>query len=161
MKALYAGSFDPLTKGHLNIIGRASLIFDELVVCVVDNPDKIGLFSIDERKLMVQRSCESISNVTVDSYVGLLADYVKKNSIDVVVRGLRNAVDFDYEMQMAHINEKLYNNNTQTVFLMTSPELSYVSSSMIREVASLGGDIDGWVTDDIKQSVYAKYGRNK
>ena len=160
MKALYAGSFDPLTKGHLNIIGRASLIFDELVVCVVDNPDKIGLFSIDERKLMVQRSCESISNVTVDSYVGLLADYVKKNSIDAVVRGLRNAVDFDYEMQMAHINEKLYN-NTQTVFLMTSPELSYVSSSMIREVASLGGDIDGWVTDDIKQSVYAKYGRNK
>lgn len=160
-KALYAGSFDPITNGHIDIIKRASGLFDELVVCVVENPGKKGLFSIEERKIIAEIACESFENVKIDSFVGLLADYVNDNGIDVVVRGLRNSIDFEYELQMAHINEQLYKNNTQTVFLMTEPENSYISSSMVREVASLGGDINNWVTEDVKQAVYEKYGRNK
>ena len=160
-RALYAGSFDPLTNGHIDVIKRAAMLFDELVVCVVENPDKKSLFDVVERKHMIEKACISMPEVIVDSFVGLLADYVNNNSIDVVVRGLRNSVDFEYELQMAHINEQLYDHNTQTVFLMTEPELSYISSGMIKEVASLGGNIDSWVTEDIKQSVYSKYGRNK
>lgn len=159
-RALYAGSFDPLTNGHIDIIERAAKLFDELVVCVVENPDKKSLFDVEERRDMVERACRSIPEVKVDSFIGLLADYVNNNSIDVVVRGLRNSTDFEYELQMAHINEQLYINNTQTVFLMTEPELSYISSSMIKEVASLGGSIDSWVNEDVKKSVYSKYGRN-
>ena len=157
--ALYAGSFDPLTLGHLNIIERAAGLYDTLVVAVVANPGKNSLFDLDERVAMVRKACEGIANVRVESFQGLLADYVNENKFDAVVRGLRNSKDYEYEMEMAHINAKLYD-KAETVFLMAQPELSYVSSSSVKEVASLGGNIDGWVTEDIREEVINKYRRN-
>lgn len=157
--ALYAGSFDPLTLGHLDIIERAAALYDTVVVGVVANPGKSSLFSLDERVAMVCKACEGIANVRVESFEGLLADYVNKNKFDAVVRGLRSCADFEYEMDMAHINATLYD-SAETVFLMTKPELSFVSSSMVKEVASLGGKIDGFVTEDIKNQLINKYGRN-
>lgn len=157
--ALYAGSFDPLTLGHLNIIERAAGLYDTLVVAVVANPGKNSLFDLDERVAMVRKACEGIANVRVESFQGLLADYVNDNKFDVVVRGLRNSKDYEYEMEMAHINATLYD-KAETVFLMAQPELSYVSSSSVKEVASLGGNIDGWVTEDIREEVINKYRRN-
>lgn len=157
--ALYAGSFDPLTLGHLDIIERAAALYETLVVAVVANPDKSSLFSLDERVAMVRKACEGIGNVRVESFQGLLADYVNDNKFDAVIRGLRNNNDFAYELDMAHINATLYD-KAETVFLMTQPELSFVSSSMVKEVASLGGKIDGFVTEDIKNKLIDKYRRN-
>ena len=158
--ALYAGSFDPLTLGHMDIIERAGELFDTVVVAVVANPDKTSLFTVDERLEMLRDVCKDMPGVKVDSFVGLLADYVNENKFDGVVRGLRNTTDFEYEEMMANVNADLYKNNTQTVFLMTKPELSYVSSSMVKEVASLGGDISGYVSKDIEEKVITKYRRN-
>ena len=158
--AMYAGSFDPMTLGHMDIIERAAKLYDTLVVAVVVNPNKQFLFSLEEREEMVRRACAGISNVRVEHFEGLLADYVNANRFDAVVRGLRNSQDFECEIQMAQINDKLYKYNTQTVFLMTAPELSFVSSSAVREVASLGGDVDCFVNEDIKKALISKYGRN-
>ena len=158
--ALYAGSFDPLTLGHMDIIERACELFGTVVVAVVANPDKTSLFTVDERLEMLRDACKDMPGVKVDSFVGLLADYVNENKFDGVVRGLRNTTDFEYEEMMANVNADLYKNNTQTVFLMTKPELSYVSSSMVKEVASLGGDISGYVSKDIEEKVITKYRRN-
>lgn len=158
--ALYAGSFDPLTLGHMDIIERACELFGTVVVAVVANPDKTSLFTVDERLEMLRDACKDMPGVKVDSFVGLLADYVNENKFDAIVRGLRNTTDFEYEEMMANVNADLYRNNTQTVFLMTKPELSYVSSSMVKEVASLGGDISGYVSKDIEEKVITKYRRN-
>lgn len=157
--ALYAGSFDPLTLGHLDIVERASLLFDNIVIGVVANPSKKSLFTLEERVAMVRKICEPIGNVRVERFQGLLADYVNANRFDAVIRGLRNTTDYEYEQQMAHINDKLYLHNTQTVFLISKPELSYISSSMVKEVASLGGDVSDWVPYDVKQALLDKYGR--
>ena len=158
--ALYAGSFDPLTLGHLDIIERASFLFDNLVVGVVANPGKTSLFTLEERVAMVREAVMNIPNVRVERFQGLLADYVNANHFDAVVRGLRNTKDFEYEIEMAHINDTQYKHNAQTVFLMTKPELSFVSSSMVKEVASLGGDIDSFVTNEVKNALFDKYRRN-
>lgn len=147
--AVYPGSFDPLTNGHLNIIKRAANQYDELVVAVVVNPNKNTMFSLDERLKMIEQSTMDISNVRIDSFEGLLADYVNYNEFSAVIRGLRNEQDFVYEEQMASINSKLYNKGTETVFLMTLPEYSYLSSSAVREINSLGGDISDMVPENI------------
>ena len=141
-KALYAGSFDPVTKGHLNIIERAAGIFDSLTVAIVVNPNKQGLFTVDEREEIMKEVTKHIPNVQTDRFSGLLADYVNDKGFTAVVRGLRNQEDFGYELQMAQMNALLFNDNTETVFLMTDPKYSFVSSSVIKEVASLGGSID-------------------
>ena len=148
-KALYAGSFDPLTNGHLNIIERASGIFDEVTVGVVSNPSKKCLFSLEERRQMTEEAVKKFGNVQIDSFSGLLADYVNNNGFNIVVKGLRNSTDFDYEMQMAQINARLFNEMVETVILMTDPEYSFISSSMVKEVFSLGGNIEGLVPDEI------------
>lgn len=160
VKALYAGSFDPLTLGHLDIIERAASIFDSVTVGVIVNPGKNSLFTLEERVQMVRNATAGISNVKVESFKGLLADYVNDQGFSAVVRGLRNSADFEYELQMANVNAKLYQNNTQTVFLMTSPELSYISSSMVREVASLGGNIESFVPAIVNTELIKKYGGN-
>ena len=141
-KALYAGSFDPVTKGHLNIIERAAGIFDSLTVAIVVNPNKQGLFTVDEREEIMKEVTKHLPNVQTDRFSGLLADYVNDKGFTAVVRGLRNQEDFGYELQMAQMNALLFNDNTETVFLMTDPKYSFVSSSVIKEVASLGGSID-------------------
>lgn len=148
-KALYTGSFDPLTNGHFNIIERAAKLYDELTIGIIVNPSKKSMFSLDERVDMIREAVQSFENVKVDCFSGLLADYVNENGFNVVVRGLRAAMDFEYEIQMAHMNARLFNETVETVFLMTDPKYSFISSSMMKEVHSLGGSIDGLVPDEI------------
>ena len=148
-KALYAGSFDPLTLGHLDLIRRASRLCDVLVVGVIRNPGKNAMFTEKQRTDMIKAAVADIPNVEVDAFSGLLADYVNDNGFDMVVRGLRGTTDFDYEIQMAQMNARLFNENVETVFLMTDPRYSFISSSMVKEVNSLGGSIEGLVPDEI------------
>ena len=148
-KALYTGSFDPLTNGHFNIIERAAKLYDELTIGIIVNPSKRSMFSLEERVDMIRETVRGLDNVKVDCFSGLLADYVTENGFNVVVRGLRAAMDFEYEIQMAHMNARLFNETVETVFLMTDPKYSFISSSMMKEVHSLGGSIEGLVPDEI------------
>lgn len=148
-KALYTGSFDPLTNGHLNIIERAAKLYDELTIGIIVNPSKKSMFSLEEREDMIRETVQHFDNVKVDYFSGLLADYVNENGFNVVVRGLRAAMDFEYEIQMAHMNARLFNESVEIVFLMTDPKYSFISSSMMKEVHSLGGSIEGLVPDEI------------
>ncbi len=156
-KALYTGSFDPMTNGHLDIITRASKMFDHLVVGVIVNPNKKPLFSKEERVEMIQDVTAHLGNVTVECFQGLLADYVNENQFDAVVRGLRATTDFEYEIQMAQMNARLFDEGIESVFLMTSPEYSFISSSVIKEVLSLGGSVDGLIPDRIMEAMKEKY----
>ena len=148
-KALYTGSFDPLTNGHFNIIERAAKLYDELTIGIIVNPSKRSMFSLEERVDMIRETVRGLDNVKVDCFSGLLADYVNENGFNVVVSGLRAAMDFEYEIQMAHMNARLFNETVETVFLMTDPKYSFISSSMMKEVHSLGGSIEGLVPDEI------------
>ena len=148
-KALYPGSFDPLTMGHLNIIRRAAKLYDELTIGVVSNPSKASMFTLEEREEMLKDALRDLPNVKVDHFSGLLADYVNRMGFDVVVRGLRATTDFEYEIQMAQMNARLFNESVETVFLMTDPQYSFISSSVVKEVHSLGGCIEGLVPEAI------------
>lgn len=148
-KALYTGSFDPLTNGHLDIITRAARMYDKLVVGIVVNPSKQPMFSLEERKDMIHKVTVGLPGVEVDHFSGLLADYVNDGGFDAVIRGLRATTDFEYEIQMAQMNARLYREHVETVFLMTNPNYSFLSSSMIKEVHSLGGSVEGLVPDII------------
>lgn len=156
-RALYTGSFDPMTNGHLDIIARASKMFDELVVGVIVNPNKKPLFTKEERVNMIEDVTAELGNVRVDCFQGLLADYVNEHHFDAVIRGLRATTDFEYEIQMAQMNDRLFHEGTESVFLMTSPEYSFISSSMIKEVVSLGGSVDGLIPERIMQEIKEKY----
>ncbi|MEG0829067.1 MAG: pantetheine-phosphate adenylyltransferase [Anaerovoracaceae bacterium] len=147
-KALYTGSFDPITNGHLDIINRAAKLYSKLVIGVICNPSKDSMFDLQERKIMIESATRHLSNVEVNHFTGLLADFVNENEFDVVVRGLRATTDFEYEIQMAQMNARLYYENVETIFLMTSPEYSFLSSSMIKEVHALGGTIEGLVPEE-------------
>ena len=138
-KALYAGSFDPLTLGHLDIIERAAGIFDEMVVGVVVNLEKKTMFSFQERMEMIKEAVAHLPNVKVDMCDGLLADFVNDNGFNVVVRGLRGMSDFDSEQQMAQLHKYLYNDKIETVFLMADSKYAFISSTMAKQVISLGG----------------------
>lgn len=155
-KALYAGSFDPITKGHLDLIVRASKLCDKLVIGVIENPSKKGMFSAEEKMEMIRNSTGNLKNIEVDYFSGLLADYVKNNQINVVVRGLRATMDFEYEIQMAQMNARLYNKGVETIFLMTCPDYSFVSSSIVKEVFTLNGDIKGLVPDEVLEYMNKK-----
>lgn len=155
-KVLYAGSFDPVTNGHLDLINRAAKLGDHLIVGVIENHSKKAFFTVEERKDMITAATSHISNIEVDAFSGLLADYVKQNNIDVVVRGLRATMDFEYEIQMAQMNARLYNNDVETIFLMTSPDYSFVSSSIVKEVFMLNGDIKGLVPDRVLEYMEKK-----
>ena len=159
-KAIYPGSFDPVTLGHVDIIRRAAKMFDSLTVSVLYNSEKTPLFSVDERVKMLREVCKDITNVKIDSFSGLTADYALKSGTDVIIRGLRAITDFEYELQMAQTNRKILP-TLDTVFLTTSLEYAYLSSSIVREVASYGGDIREFVTPDIAEKVYSKLGVNK
>lgn len=153
IKALYTGSFDPLTNGHLNIIERAAKLYDELTIGIIVNYSKKSMFSLEERKEMIEETLSHIDNVKVEFFSGLLADYVNENKFNVVVRGLRAAMDFEYEIQMAHMNARLFDEQVETVFLMTDPKYSFISSSMMKEVHSLGGSIEGLVPEVILEKM--------
>ena len=152
-KALYAGSFDPVTNGHLNIIERAAGMYDSLTVAIAVNPHKTGFFTIDERAEIARKVTAHIPNVKVDTFEGLLADYVNKNGFIAYVRGLRATTDFENELQMAQMNALLFTGDTETVFLMTDPQYSFISSSLIKEVASLGGSVDELVPPENGQMI--------
>ena len=137
--AIYPGSFDPVTNGHLDVIERASHHFDALVVGVLENRSKEPLFSLEERLSMLKEAVAGLPNVEVTSFAGLLADYANERGISVVVKGLRAVSDFDYELQMAQMNQRL--SGVDTLFMSTSPEYSFVSSSLVKEVATYGGDV--------------------
>lgn len=143
-RALYPGTFDPITNGHLDLIRRASRIFDELVIAVAESPHKNLLFTLDERRDLIERSLEEERNVRVVSFDGLLAEEFEKQSVDVVIRGLRAVSDFEYELMLALMNRKL-NERFETVFLMPSEKYIYLHSSLVREVFTLGGDISSLV----------------
>ena len=153
--AVYPGSFDPVTIGHMDIIERAAKQFDKLLVCVLPNQGKNPLFSTEERILMLQRVTETLPNVTVCAYQGLLVDFVREKKATAVVRGLRAVTDFEYEVQLAQANYKLYD-KADTVFFVASPEYSYISSSAAREVAQFGGDVSLFVPEQIVEKLYHK-----
>jgi pantetheine-phosphate adenylyltransferase len=148
-KMLYAGSFDPITNGHLDLINRGSKLCEALTVGVIQNHSKRSRYSLDDRMEMIRIATRHLGNVKIDSFEGLLADYVAKSGINVVMRGLRATTDFEYEMQMAQMNAKLFAEKVETVFLMTKPKFSFVSSSIISEVFKLGGDVSGLVPDAV------------
>jgi len=139
-RAVYPGSFDPLTLGHLDIIKRAAKNFDELIVAVVRNPSKNPLFSANERVNMIEKATSDLPNVRADHFEGLLIHYVESVDSEIIVKGLRAITDFEYEFQMALMNRKL-DSNIDTMFLMTRNKYSYLSSSMVKEVFRLGGDV--------------------
>ncbi len=156
-KALCPGSFDPVTVGHLDIIERASALFDELVVAVVSNPSKAPLFDIKERMQILEEAVGHLSNVEVASFDGLLVDFARSIGARVIVKGLRAVSDFDYEIQMAQMNNKL--SGVETFFLAASPVTSYLSSSLIKEVARFGGDISSLVPPGVAERLAEKFGQ--
>ncbi|MGN1146805.1 MAG: pantetheine-phosphate adenylyltransferase [Lachnospiraceae bacterium] len=157
-RAVYPGSFDPVTYGHLDVIRRAALIFDELTVSVLNNKTKNPLFSVEERVKILEKATKDLPNVKVDSFSGLLIDYARANNIQVAIRGLRAITDFEYELQIAQTNRVLSKEQLDTMFLTTSLEYAYLSSSSVKEIASFGGDISQCVPDFVADMVYKKYG---
>lgn len=154
--AVYPGSFDPITNGHLDIIRRASRIYDRVIVGVLNNPNKkTPMFSVEERIEMIQSVTEDIANVEVDSFTGLLVDFAKANDAQVIVKGLRTVADFEYELQMALLNKAL-NPEYETVFLMTDTKYSYISSSMVKELAGFKGNLTGLVPEKIIDRIKKK-----
>ena len=157
IKAIYPGSFDPVTYGHIDVIHRAAKMFDEVTVCVMDNKAKRPLFSVNERVKMLQDITCGISNIRIDNYEGLLIDYAKRIGAHVSIRGLRAVTDFEYELQIAQTNRLLSHGNVDTVFLTTSLEYAYLSSSSVKEIAAFGGDISMCVPPEIEEKIWAKY----
>jgi len=146
-RAVCPGSFDPVTNGHLDVLARASRLYDEVTVAVLVNPGKSGLFEVPERIEMLREVTAGLGNVRVDSFEGLLVDYCRERGIPVVVKGLRAVSDFDYELQMAQMNHRL--TGLETFFVATNPEYSFLSSSLVKEVARWGGDVGGLVPDAV------------
>jgi pantetheine-phosphate adenylyltransferase len=153
--AIYPGSFDPLTNGHLSLIQRGLQMFDRLIVALLVNPKKQPLFTVEERQAMIHEAVKD-PRIEIDSFQGLLVEYARKKSVNVVLRGLRAVSDFEYEFQLANMNRKL-RPEIETVFMMTGEDYFYVSSNLVREVASLGGDVQGLVPPNVLMKLKAKY----
>lgn len=158
IKCVYPGSFDPITTGHLDIITRSAAMFDDVTVAVLINKNKKPAFTVEQRMEFISRSTAHLTSVHVDSFSGLLVDYMKQKNANLVIRGLRYISDFEYEFQMAAMNSKLAK-DVETIFLMTDINHSFLSSSMVKELVYHGGDITGLVPDEIKDDVINKYRR--
>jgi pantetheine-phosphate adenylyltransferase len=154
--AIYPGSFDPITLGHLDIIERGSRLFEQVIVAVLRNPQKIPLFTVQERLDQIRLTTQHLSNVEVDGFDGLTVNYAQKRHAQVLLRGLRAISDFEVELQMAHTN-KTISTQIETVFLATSNEYSFLSSSVVKEIARFGGSIDHLVPQQIAQDIYKCY----
>ncbi|SFL82425.1 pantetheine-phosphate adenylyltransferase [Geodermatophilus ruber] len=142
-RAVCPGSFDPVTNGHVDVINRAASLYDELVVAVLVNPGKAGLFSVEERMELLRDAVAHLPNVTVDSFQGLLVDYCRAHDIPVIVKGLRAVSDFEYELQMAQMNRELA--GIETLFVPTAPQVGHLSSSLVKQIATFGGDVSSLV----------------
>jgi len=154
---IYPGTFDPITNGHISVVSRALKIFDRLVIAILNNPNKLPLFSMEERIQMIREVLKDQRHLEVESFNGLLVDYVIQKKTNVVIRGLRALSDFEYEFQMALMNRKL-NREVQSIFLMTDYKWFYTSSTIIKEAASLGGDVSGLVPPIVCKKLKQKFG---
>ena len=154
--AVYPGSFDPTTNGHLDVIERAAKIVDKLIVGVLINPNKKGLFTVEERVEQLKIITAHLPNVEIKSFSGLLVDFARSVEARIVIRGLRAVTDFEYELQMSQTNRKL-NPKVDTIFLTTSLEFAYLSSSIVREVAYYGGNVSNFVPDCVAEKIYEKF----
>ena len=156
---VYPGSFDPPTNGHLDVIQRASKLFDRVVVAVARNNNKSPLFSLIERKELIEESVSDLNNVDVDVFEGLLIDYVKKQNCNIVIRGIRAVSDFEFEFQMALMNRKL-NEKIETLFMMPRASYSFLSSHLVKEIAGLGGDVSTFVSQTTSKALIKKLGQS-
>ena len=155
-KAVYPGSFDPVTYGHLNIIERASSLFDEVIVGVIANPRKIPAFTMEERKEMLEEVTKDLKNVRIEIFSGLLVDFVRQQGARIIIRGLRAISDFEYEVQLAFTNKSLAH-DIETMFLLTNMNYAYINSGLIKEIASLGGKLDDLVPDVVKKYLKKRF----
>lgn len=156
IRALTPGTFDPITSGHLDVITRAAQMFDEIVVAVAASEKKHPLFSLDERAELARRATEHLPNVRVEPFSGLLVDFAREMRASVIVKGLRAITDFEYEFQMTAVNYEL-SEDLETVFIMSPPRYMYLSSSVVREVASMGGDVRQFVPDCVREALCRKF----
>jgi pantetheine-phosphate adenylyltransferase len=155
VSAVIPGSFDPVTMGHIDIIGRAASRFDRVVVAVLSNPGKKPLFSVEDRVELIRQTTAELANVEVDTFQGLLVDFCRSRDIRIICKGLRAVSDFEYELQMAQMNQRM--GDVETLFMSTSPEYSYLSSSLIKEIARFGGPLDGVVPDVVRTRLRERY----
>jgi len=155
MKALYPGSFDPITNGHIDVIQRITKLFDHVIIAVLNNQDKKDFIPLRDRLKLIKESIEGTKNVSVESFSGLTVKYAKSKGADVIIRGLRAASDFEYELEMSQINYFL-SNGIETIFLMTNPKYSFIRSSRVKEVANLGGDIKEFVPNPVYKYLHQK-----
>ncbi len=155
-KAIYPGSFDPVTKGHLDIIIRSSKIMSHLTVTVLENPRKVATFDVEKRIKMLKLITGPYINVEVDYYKGLLIDYAQQQKVNIIIKGLRAISDFEFEFQMALVNQKL-NPAIETLFMMTNSKYSYLSSSIVKEIAALGGDITSLVPPEVHNMIVSEF----
>jgi pantetheine-phosphate adenylyltransferase len=156
--AIYPGTFDPFTNGHLSIVRRATQIFDKVVVAILRNASKHPLFTVDERLWMIKESVKELTNVEVESFEGLLVDFAREKGANVILRGLRAMSDFEYEFQLALMNRKL-DRNIQTIFLVTDFKWFYTSSSIVKEAASFGGDVSDLVPKAVNEKLLERFGK--
>ena len=155
---IYPGSFDPPTNGHLDVIQRASRLFDRVIVGVARNESKQPLFTLAERRNLIEESVADLDNVEVDVFEGLLVEYVEKQNGNAVIRGLRAVSDFEFEFQMALMNRKL-NEKVETLFMMPRASYSFLSSHLVKEIASLGGDVSAFVTQSVRKALQSRFGK--
>lgn len=153
--AIYPGSFDPITNGHLDVIQRATKLFDRVVVAVASNQSKHPLFTLEERLTLVRNSIVGMSNVEADAFDGLLVDYVRQRSAQAVLRGLRAVSDFEFEFQLALMNRSL-NDNFETIFMMPKDTYTFLSSRIVKEIARLGGDVSAFVPEHVREALHVK-----
>ena len=153
--AIYPGSFDPITNGHLDILKSGSEIFDKVIIAIAHNPNKKGFLTVDERISLIKKSVENIPNVEVDAFEGLTVEYAKSKNANVLLRGLRTSFDFEYELQLSQANSALYK-DIKTMFLITKPEYNFISSSMVREILSNNGDISNFVPEPVSEFLQSK-----
>lgn len=155
--AVYPGTFDPVTSGHLDIIKRTSKIFDKAIIAITDNSLKKPVFTLDKRSALVKQSIpESLTNIEIDSFNGLLVDFCNRQNANIIIKGLRAVSDFEYEFMMAQMNTRL-NKNIETLFMMASPEYAYLSSSAVKEIARYGGSIKGLVPSAVEKALKSHY----
>ncbi len=154
--AIYPGSFDPITNGHLDLIHRASKLFDDVIIAITQNTNKAGFLSIKDRILVTNNAVSSLNNITVISFDSLLIDFAKKHNAQIIIRGLRAISDFEYEFQLSGMNKRL-NPNIETLFMTPSEDFANISSSLVREIFLLGGDIGSFVPESVKLLLLEKY----
>jgi len=157
--AMYPGTFDPVTNGHHDLVRRAALIFDRVVVAVAASPHKAPVFSLEERMSLARQVLADLPNVTVDGYTGLTVEYARRNALQVVIRGLRAVADFEYEFQLASMNRHL-EASVETVFMAPAEQYTFVSSTLVREVAALGGDVSAFVHPLVVQALKRRFSKS-